>query len=83
MVFTPVGDSLTVFFGQPRMAFVHDVTERESVTTAPSPRTVMRVMVFQEETAVIMQFVNRHFASSIGLQSYGVGLMSLISQAYD
>lgn len=65
MVFTPVGDSLTVFVGQSEMAFEHDLGEHESVTTAPSPRLVIRVVVLQEVTAVIMQFVNRHFVSSL------------------
>jgi hypothetical protein len=47
------------------MALEHDKAERELVAFAPLVRHAMHMVLVEEVTAVIMQFVNRHFASSL------------------
>ena len=47
------------------MALGYDKAERELVAFASLVRHAMLMVLFEEVTAVIMQFVNRHFVSSL------------------
>jgi hypothetical protein len=47
------------------MALEHDKAERELVAFALLVRHAMLMVLVEEVTAVIMQFVNRYFASSL------------------
>ena len=49
------------------MALEHDKAEREIVAFAPLVRRAMLMVLVEEVTAVIMQFVNRRFTSSLCL----------------
>lgn len=47
------------------MALEHDKAERELVAFAPLVSLAMHMVFVEEVTAVIMQFVNRYFVSSL------------------
>lgn len=47
------------------MALEHDKAERELVAFASFVRNAMLMVLVEEVTAVIMQFVNRYFVSSL------------------
>lgn len=65
MFFMPVGYNLAVFVCESLMTLGHDKAERELEAFASFVRHAMHMVLVEEVTAVIMQFVNRHFASSL------------------
>lgn len=64
----PLGYSLAVFVCQSLAAPEPDEAEREPVALTPLVRHAMHTILVEEIVAVIVQFGNRRFTSSEGME---------------